>query len=181
MSCTGSTYGVGGGDWQRQGTICVGDETDFVTADDVALEITESWEAVVPEQNPSMQSPGGRTAVNLATYFHSGQPKRMPKTDVDVFNFTATVSARGEWEWTFEPGVTKTFNMPESTYGERNARVRHTYTTAGTNTVVLNTTWWGQFSVGGNGPYDIDTPATQGPYELPIDVIELPNVITANP
>lgn len=169
-----------GGEIVSQDTVCIGDESDIVTTEDVAEQVDRVWEAAVPPQRPTMQPPGGRTAVQLATYFHSGQPERMPATDVDVFNFTVSVSARGEWEWTFEPGVTKTVHTPGSAYGDPRPEFMHTYESVGARTVVLNTTWWGQFTVADNGPYDIDTPATQGPYELPIDVVELPNVTTAN-
>lgn len=83
--------------WQRQGNICVGDETDILTTEDVGAQLNQQWAAMVPEQDPSMQPPGGRTLVNLPTYFHSGQPEQMPPTDVQVFNFEVQVAAHGTW------------------------------------------------------------------------------------
>lgn len=43
---------------------------------------------------------------------------------------------------------------------------------AGAHVVELTTNWWGTFHVGGYGPYDIETPATQGPYRLALTVTE---------
>jgi hypothetical protein len=101
----------------------------------------------------------------------------MPAATVPVFNFEVTVTARGEWEWTFEPGFTREFDIPGNTYTDANPQVVHTYETTGARTVTLTTRWWGSFTVGDRGPYDIETPATQGPYDIPLDVVELSPVL----
>lgn len=150
--------------------ICIDDADDIVTLADIDREIQRQWIAYVPEQRPSMQPPNGRALVNLPTIFDSGQPAEMPSTAVPVFNFTVDVTARGEWTWTFAPGVTKSFDIPRSTYPDD--EVSHTYTEVDHQTVILNTRWWGSFTVGEEGPWDIPTPATQGPYELPVEVVE---------
>ena len=150
--------------------ICIDDADDIVTLADIDREIQRQWIAYVPEQRPSMQPPNGRALVNLPTIFDSGQPAEMPSTAVPVFNFTVNVTARGEWAWTFAPGVTESFDIPGSTYPDD--AVSHTYTEVDHQTVILNTRWWGSFTVGEEGPWDIPTPATQGPYELPVEVVE---------
>lgn len=150
--------------------VCIGDPEDILTVEDVGEEIKKQWVAYVPEQKPTMQPPNGKALVNLPAIFHSGQPKEMPETSADVFNFTVNVKARGEWAWEFAPGVTRTFDVPGSTYPDD--EVSHTYAQSGPQNVVLNTRWWGSFTVGNEGPWDIETPATQGPYELPLEVVE---------
>ena len=144
--------------------------------EDVGEEIQEQWVAYVPVQAPTMQPPDGRALVNLPAIFHSGQPAEMPATDVDVFDFTVAVRARGEWVWTFAPGAVRIFDIPGSTYPDD--EVSHTYTDTGERTVSLSTNWWGSFTVGNEGPWDIETPATQGPYELPLNVVEASPVLT---
>ncbi|GAA5022179.1 hypothetical protein GCM10023317_66160 [Actinopolymorpha pittospori] len=165
------------GPWVPAGSICLGpNESEPLTVDDVGREIQRQWIAYVPEQRPSMQPPDGRALVNLPTIFDSGQPAEMPSTAVPVFNFTVAVTARGEWTWTFAPGVTESFDIPGSTYPDD--EVSHTYTEVDHQTVILNTRWWGSFTVGEEGPWDIPTPATQGPYELPVEVVEATSALS---
>jgi hypothetical protein len=134
--------------------------------------VQTNWRTLVPEQQPTVQPPDGRAIVHLPTYFHSGQPQVMPAATVPVFNFEVTVTARGEWEWQFEPGSTAEFDVPGSRYDDPDPVVRHTYDTTGQRTVTLRTRWWGSFTVGDRGPYDIETPATQGPVDIDIEVVD---------
>lgn len=160
------------------GTLCLGANEDPLTEEDVWREVRTEWTVLVPEQNVSTQPPDATTIVNLPTYFHSGQPKQMSPETVPVFDFEVTVTARGEWEWTFEPGVTRTFHVPGSRYSDPNPEVQHTYRTVGDREVVLETRWWGSFYVGERGPYDIENPATQTSDPLPVDVVESASVLT---
>lgn len=150
--------------------LCIGDPDDLLTVDDVATAVSQKWLVLVPEQDPSVQPPGGRTLVNLPTIFDSGQPARMDSETVRVFNFDVTVAAVGEWTWHFAPGATETFTQPGSQYPD--TTVSFIYRTADSYDVTLDTEWKGQFFVGDHGPYDIAHPATQGPYHLPIEVVE---------
>lgn len=166
-----------GGPWVQTNDLCLGrDEPRPVTVEDVGNEIRDRWIAYVPMQDPSMQPPDGKALVNLPAIFDSGQPAEMPETAVPVFNFTVNLRARGEWIWTFAPGVHRSFGIPGSTYPDQ--RVSYTYGQAGQQTVILNTRWWGSFTVGNQGPWDIQTPATQGPYNLPLTVVQAKPVLT---
>jgi hypothetical protein len=167
----------GGGGWNQVGTLCLGDPDDALTPDDVWSQVQTRWRTLVPAQAPTLQPPDGQAVTELPTYFHSGQPRLMPAATVPVFNFEVTVTARGEWEWTLEPGFTREFDIPGNTYTDANPQVVHTYETTGARTVTLTTRWWGSFTVGDRGPYDIETPATQGPYDIPLDVVELGPVL----
>ncbi|REF36845.1 hypothetical protein DFJ64_2279 [Thermasporomyces composti] len=164
-----------GGEWRILAYICIGSPDDVLTVEDVGEEIKRQWVAYVPKQQPRTQPPDGRALVNLPVIVHSGQPETMGPVDVNVFNFTVTVTARGEWTWSFAPGVRRTFDIPGSTYPD--TRVSHTYSTTGERTITLTTAWWGRFSVGDEGPWDITTPATQGPTAIPIEVVEASPVI----
>lgn len=166
--------------WQLRGSLCLGDNEDPLTPDDIWQQVTTQWRALVPRQTPTVQPPDGRAIVQLPTYFHSGQPAQMPATTLPVFNFQVTVTARGQWTWTFEPGTTKHFDIPGSHYDDPNPVVNHTYHTTGPRTVTLTTQWWGTLTIANRGPYDIATPAIQGPYDIPLDVIELQPVLGAN-
>jgi len=164
--------------WTLRGAFCIADEDDVVTTADVGDEVRRRWQVWVPKQRVSVQPADGRTLVHLPAYFHSGQPARMPPTTVPVFGFEVTVAAQGEWEWTFEPGVTRTFHVPGSRYDDANPVVSHVYETPGTRTVSLTTRWWGRFTVGSFGPYDIDDPATQGPALLEVTAVEAAPVLS---
>lgn len=102
-------------DWRVAGYLCLEDEDDVVTTADIGEQVRQDWEALVPELRPTVQPPNGRTIVNLPTFFHSGQPERMPSTTVPVFDFQIDLTARGEWTWRFEPGVARTFTVLEAT------------------------------------------------------------------
>jgi hypothetical protein len=168
----------GGIGWTSMGDVCLGSADEIVTTEEVGGQVRDQWAAYVPEQQPQTQPPGGRTVVNLPTYFDSGQPAKMPQNTVPILDFEIQLTARGEWTWRFELGATKTFDVPGSHHDDPPPRaVQHTYTTTGDRTVTLTTNWWGSFSVGGYGPYDIGTPATQGPYEIPLTVVEAGSVI----
>ncbi|MET9020158.1 hypothetical protein ABZV93_09275 [Actinopolymorpha sp. NPDC004070] len=158
--------------WQLRDSVCLGDPNDVVTTADVGNEVRKNWAVWVPPQQLSVQPANARTLVNLPTYFQSGQPQRMPAKTVHVFNFDVTVTAEGEWKWTFEPGVTKTFDTPGSSYDDSDPKVSYTYDKVGPRAVQLNTSWHGRFSVGAYGPYDIAQPAVQGPGQIDLDVVE---------
>jgi hypothetical protein len=158
---------------ELRGSLCLGNDDDALTADDIWTEVETQWRALVPDQAPTIQPPDGQAITNLPTYFHSGQPHHMPARTIPVFNFTITITARGQWEWTFEPGTTKQFDIPGSRYNDPNPTVNHTYHTTGPRTVTLTTRWWGSFTIGTRGPYTIQNPATQGPYTIPLDVTQL--------
>lgn len=160
------------------GALCLRPGADPVTKDDVWREVRSQWTVWVPEQRISMQPPEGETIVNLPTYFHSGQPQQMPPETVPVFDFEVTLTARGEWEWRFEPGVTRTFDVPGSYYDDPNPEVRYTYQSTGDRDVVLETRWWGSFSVSDHGPYDIEEPATQTSDPIALDVRQAGSVLT---
>ena len=162
-----------GGTWTLRGSLCLGDADDAITPDDVWEQVRTQWRTLVPAQTPTVQPPDGQAVTLLPTYFHSGQPQQMPAKTVRVFNFEVTVTARGEWEWTFEPGATREFDVPGSRYNDPDPLVAYTYETTGERTVTLNTRWWGSFTVGNRGPYDIETPATQGPFDISLNVVEL--------
>lgn len=162
----------GDADFSRVARVCMGEDDEMVTTEDVGREVRTVWTAYVPKQRPTMQPPNGKTLVHLPTYFDSGQPERMGERQVPVLDFTITLTAEGEWTWTFEPGVSRTFDNPGSTYKEANPDVQYTYTTPGDRNVILQTKWWGTFYVGSHGPYTIDDPATQTSDPLHVDVVE---------
>jgi hypothetical protein len=79
------------------------------------------------------------------------------------------VTATARWEWTFDDGVTRSFTVPAGRYPDDS--VSWTYATPGGRSVSVTTYWDGQFTVAGNGPYDVPGPAismTAGPMHVPV-------------
>lgn len=166
----------GDSEWERISSFCMEDESDAHDAADVGEEVRENWIAYVPELNPSAQPVKGKTLVGLDTIFHSGQPREMPEKTVPVYNFEIRLTATGRWFWTFEPGVSDVFDIPGSYHPD--TAVSHVYLETGDYQPSVRTEWYGTFWVGDDGPFDIPEPATQGPEELPMRVVESSPVLT---
>lgn len=164
---------IGGGVWTTSGYGCWESSDEVTTIEEIGERAIENWEAHAPVQEPSIQPPGGRAVTQLPVYFHSGQPRTMPPTSLNVDNFDVVVRASGEWIWEFEPDVSRSFRVPGSRYGDDDPQVVYTYTTPGDRAVSLQTRWWGEYTVNGEGPWEIESPASQGPTTIELNVVEL--------
>lgn len=162
--------------WERVDSFCMDNADDAHDAEDVGEQVREQWVSYVPDLKPSAQPADNKTLVGLDTIFHSGQPAKMPEKTIPVYNFEIRLTATGEWFWTFEPGVSDSFQIPGSRHPD--TTVAHVYQRIGDYEPSVRTEWHGTFWVGNEGPFEIPTPATQGPEEIAMQVVESSPVLT---
>lgn len=164
-----------GSAWENVGTFCDGEGEELHDTADIGEQVADQWVRYLPPLNPSSQPSADRTLVNWRTLFHSGHESSSfgPK-DIAVYDFTIRLTAKTRYRWTFEPGVTETFDSTGSTYPD--LTVGHEYTEPGTYTATVQTEWIGEFSVDGRGPWQIETPATQQA-ALDVEVVDAEPVL----
>ncbi|HEY6739377.1 MAG TPA: hypothetical protein VI076_11055 [Actinopolymorphaceae bacterium] len=161
-------------DWRHVGSYCEGIEGELHTVEDIGQQVQADWKAYLPELRPTMEPRGTRTLVDFRTIFHSGQPATFGPKEIPVYDFTIRLEAKGRWFWQFEPETAeKAFDLPGSRWPDKT--VGHDYTKAGDYSPTVRAEWQGQFWVGTQGPWEIQTPATQGPASLQLQVIEKKN------
>ena len=162
--------------WQRRGTFCRGPAADPGLPDLGEL-VREEVRDLFDRPAPSYQPVRG-AIVNLPTLFASGQPARYEGEPHDLAGFTVQVFATATWEWTFEPGVTRTFDQPGGPYP--NYSVAHTYEDTGTYEVELVTNWSAEYTVNGEGPFPVPGGPITQTAELTVDVREARAVLVAD-
>jgi hypothetical protein len=134
---------------------------------DIADAVYDSFVNLPPDNEPRFY-PSDAALVNLPTIFAAGTPAQRSWNNLDVLGFDIRVEATASFEWTFEDGVTKAFDVPGGPYPDKT--VTHTYTTPGDRRVELVTSWRGEFYINGDGPYDIDgvVERESGPIAVPV-------------
>jgi len=154
-------------DFSLVGSVCLG-SGGLTTPEDIAAAVRDRFIEYLPDANPSYQPPDG-AIVNLATIFDSGQPKNIGEKSFDLLGFDVVVTAEATWRWRFDVGVEEEFDEPGGKYPDKS--VTYTYTTTGTREVTVTTTWGGQFTVDGFGPFEITGPPitqTAPPLTVPV-------------
>lgn len=149
------------------GSVCIGPGGP-VTGAEMQIAVRDRFIEYLPDANPSYQPPDG-AIVNLATIFDSGQPKNIGEKSFDLLGFEVVVTAEATWRWHFDAGVEQEFAEPGGKYPDKS--VTYTYTTTGTREVTVDTTWGGQFTVDGFGPFEIAGPPitqTSPPLSVPV-------------
>jgi hypothetical protein len=124
----------------------------------------------LPPQSPSYQ-PATGTLVNLPTVFAAGQPAAIGQRQFDLAGFTIVITASATWLWQFGDGTSGVFDTPGGPYPDMS--VSHSYRAAGTPQVVLTTTWDGEFTVDGLGPFPIAGPPVTQSTPLQLTVREV--------
>ena len=69
----------------------------------------------------------------------------------------------------------QTFDVPGSSYPD--TTVGYEYAATGRYSPSVRAEWYGSFTVGSYGPYQIPNPATQGPVSMDIEVVEKRSVL----
>lgn len=160
-------------DWVLIGTVCRG-PSDPGDVPDISQLVREEALKLFPTAAPSYQPVSG-AIVNLPTLFASGQPKRYTSNSFDLSGFTIVVSATPRWEWTFEPGITKSFDQPGGAYPDDS--VAHTYRDTGDYAVHLTTSWTAEYTVNGEGPFPVPGPPITQDADLEVTVREARSVL----
>ncbi len=130
-------------------------------------DVRDRFIELLPPQSPSYQ-PATGTLVNLPTVFAAGQPAAIGQKQFDLAGFTIVITASATWLWQFGDGTSGVFDSPGGPYPDMS--VSHSYRAAGTPQVVLTTTWDGEFTVDGLGPFPVaGPPVTQStPLQLTV-------------
>ena len=154
--------------WQMLGTRCIGPDDRPIPIVDIQEGVREQVVNYLPDAHPSFQ-PAAGGIVNLPTIFDAGEDGSFETPTFQVLGLPVVVTATARWEWTFDDGVTRSFTVPGGQYPDDS--VSWTYATPGGRSVSVTTSWDGQFTVDGNGPYDVPGPAitkTAGPMNVPV-------------
>lgn len=158
----------GTGQWQLQGSVCLGPGERPATVADVGQAIRAQVVNYLPSARPSFQPKAGGL-VNLPTIFAAGEPQTITTKPFDVMGFTVVVTAHARWEWTFDEGVVKDFAEPGGAYPD--TAVSYTYADSGARQVSVTTYWRAEFTVDGQGPFQVPGPEiskTAGPIAVPV-------------
>ena len=154
--------------WQLVDSVCLGPGDRPASVADVGELVRERVVNLLPTADPSFQ-PADGGIVNLPTIFAAGEPGEVEVEPFDVLGFTVTVTATAEWAWTFDDGVTRTFDVPGGVYPDDS--VSHEYPTTGDRSVSVTTSWTAEFTVDGQGPFAVPGPPitkTAGPVTVPV-------------
>lgn len=138
-----------------------------LTPSQLIPDVRDRFIELLPPQSPSYQ-PATGTLVNLPTVFAAGQPVAIGQKQLDLVGFTIVITASAAWVWQFGDGTSGVFDSPGGPNPDMS--VSHSYRAAGTPQVVLTTTWDGEFTVDGLGPFPVaGAPVTQStPLQLTV-------------
>jgi hypothetical protein len=154
--------------WQMLGSRCIGPDDRPIPIADIQQGVRDQVVNYLPDADPSFQ-PAAGGIVNLPTIFAAGEDGSFETPTFPVLGLPVKVTATARWVWTFDDGVTKSFTVPGGPYPDDS--VSWTYATPGGRSVSVTTYWDGQFTVAGQGPYDVPGPAitkTAGPVAVPV-------------
>lgn len=158
----------GTGPWEQIDTVCLGPNERPATVRDIGAEVRTRVVTYLPDAHPSFQPRAGGI-VNLPTLFAAGEPRTMRSEAFDVLGFRIVITATARWEWTFDDGVVRDFDAPGGAYPDQS--VAYTYADPGARQVSVTTYWDAQFTVNGQGPFDVPGPEiskTVGPMPVPV-------------
>ncbi len=139
-----------------------------LTVDAILPAVRDHFIDRLPDAHPQFQPAAGALA-QVPAIFAAGQPGTIGRDTFDLAGFTVVLTADATWTWDFGDGHSQTYDRPGGAYP--NDDVTHTYTSSEDRTVVLTTTWAGEFLVDGLGPFEVaGAPVTQvsAPLELPV-------------
>ena len=154
--------------WALIDTVCLGPGQKPASVADVGELVRERVVNYLPDASPSFQ-PAQGALVNLPTIFAAGEPASITTDPFDVLGFTIVVTANAHWDWTFEDGVTESFDQPGGGYP--NDAVTYIYRDVGGRQVSVTTSWDATFTVDGDGPFQVPggvITKTAGPLAVPV-------------
>jgi hypothetical protein len=136
------------------GSTCIAPGTPL-TVDDLTPRVRDHFLDLLPDQQPTFQ-PAAGALVNVPALFAAGQPRTIGRDTFDLAGFTVVLTADARWTWDFGDGSTQTYDLPGGPYP--NDDVAHTYVDSQDRSVVVTTTWEGEFLVDGLGPFPVTGP-----------------------
>ena len=100
--------------------------------------------------------PRGRGLVNLPTLFDTHQPPDLGRPRFVLGGHPIVLTATARWTFDFGDGAVGDFDRPGGSYPD--VDIAHPYREPGTFAVTVTTTWTGQFTVDGLGPFPVTGP-----------------------
>ncbi len=138
------------------------------TVDELIPRVRARFLDLLPVQQPTFQ-PAAGGLVNVPVVFAAGQPGTIGRDTFDLAGMSVVVTAEAQWAWDFGDGPRELFDRPGGAFP--NMDVTHTYVTAEPRDVRLTTTWDGDFSVDGLGPFPLSgPPVTQVSPVMPVTI-----------
>jgi hypothetical protein len=135
--------------WREVGLVCVG-SSGPVTVEQLGHRVRERFVEGIPASTPGFQPHVGVVA-QLPVAFDSGRRSADVERTYRVLGEVVRLMATPRWRWEFGDGASLDTDDPGGAYPH--LEVGHVYRTAGTRTVLLQTTWTARFTVDGLGPF----------------------------
>lgn len=150
-------------DYSVVGTVCRSAGDELLTVDAAAEQVRQRYIELLPRANPSVQ-PSERSLVNVPTLFAVNEPSAFGPVAMNVVGYAVEISGSVEWTWDFGDGERLVTDEPGGKYPTTS--LSHTYRRAGERVVTVDSTWAGEFTINGEGPF----PIAGGPITLATDV-----------
>jgi hypothetical protein len=115
-------------------------------------EVRQRVEHAVPRGTPFCL-PTNRPITQIPLRCSSGTDGATRSWTDELAGVSVTVTAQPRWTWDFGSGARYQTGNPGGAYPQ--TAVAHTYRTPGTRTVGLTTTWTGEYTVEGLGPFPL--------------------------
>jgi hypothetical protein len=163
-------------EWIVLAEVCLAPGEGPVPMAQIRDAVRDRFENLPPENRPQFQPPD-TALVNLPTIFAAGAPNEKTWNNLDVLGFDIKIEAIASFEWRFDSGVTRTFDVPGAPYPDKS--VTYTYRTPGQRNVGLTTHWTGEFYIDGDGPYVIPGAVNKISGPIPVPVHEAKSELVA--
>ena len=131
--------------WRLTGSECLPVSTTTARATAAQLIQDFFFHMPLPAPTPTYEPKTG-ALVNLPAIFDAGAQQLTQSFRLGPLTVTVTARAT-RWTWTFDPGVTQTFDKPGGAYPNKD--VTHTYTSAGARHVEVTAVWTATYTVNG--------------------------------
>ena len=142
----------------RVGTFCY-DGTVALQPAALVPGVRDRFVQLLPPLQASFQ-PRGVGIVNVPVLFAAGQAGSLGRPRFTLAGHVVDLAATASWTWSYGDGGSGWFAVPGG--GWPDTAVAHRYSSPGTFTVAVTTTWQGQFWVDGTGPFAVaGAPVTQ--------------------
>ncbi len=145
-------------EYREVGSVCLG-AGGVTTTNEMGARVRDAFIDLLPKPDPSYQPKGG-DIVNLPAVFDSGQPSVFGPRTFTLLDEPVDVTASATWSWDFGDGGGLDTASPGGAWPDTS--VSHVYRTAITRSVHVTTTWTGEFTLDGLGPFLVGgAPITQ--------------------
>jgi len=161
--------------FRRVGSFCH-QPGEALTPEQFVPGVRDQFVKLLPGLTLSYQ-PRGRGLVNLPTLFDTHQPADLGRPRFVLGGHPIGLTATARWTFDFGDGEVGEFDRPGGSYPD--VDIAHPYRQPGTFTVTVTTTWTGQFTVDGLGPFPVTGPDIVQRQTLALPVKEARAILVA--